>query len=193
MEDNAEIFFLQGDALEPACDPVDSGEPRPHTAGHGAELFSIAGVALADDLVEIRRPQDIVFVGELGQPPLGDFEILPAVEYVEQTVFQLVWVLPNNAIEVNQVSVGVVEHLTDGALLVEKDGTAAPEHFHVDHVLVAGWEPFDDRGEQGLFPADPWNDRLDKAPPSFVCCVLTAWPCPGIPPAGAPPGSGLSQ
>ena len=25
---------------------------------------------------------------------------------------------------------------------------------------------------------------------SFIGCVLTAWPCPGIPPAGAPPGSG---
>ena len=119
-------------------------------------------------MVEIRRPQDIVFVGELGQPPLGDFEILPAVEYVEQAVFQLLRVLPNNAIEIDEVAVGVVKHLTDGPFFVEKDGTATPEHFHIDHVLVAGWEPFDDRGEQGLFPTDPWNNRLDKSPPSFV-------------------------
>ena len=83
MEDNAEIFFLQGDALEPACDPVDGRESRPHTPGHRAELFSIAGVALADDLVKIRRPQDIVFIGELGQPSLGDFEVFPAVENIQ--------------------------------------------------------------------------------------------------------------
>ena len=83
MEDNAEIFYLQGDALEPACDPVDGREPGPHTPGHGTELLAIASVALADDLVKIRRPQDIVFVGELGQPPLGDFEVLPAVENIQ--------------------------------------------------------------------------------------------------------------
>ena len=148
---------------------------------------------MADDLVEIRRPQDIIFIGELGQPSLGDFEVFPAVEYVEQTVFQLVWVLSHHPVQVDEVAVGIVEHLTDGALLVEKDGTPAPEHFHVDHVLVAGWKPFDDRGEQGLFSTDPWNDRLDRSPPSFVYRFFTAWLCPGIPPAGTPPGSGLSQ
>src|SRR5699024_1791678 len=121
------------------------------------------------------------------------FEILPVVENVQEPVFQLLRVLPDNAIEVNQVAVGVVEDFSHGPLLVEKNGAAAPEHFHIHHVLVAGWEPSDDRGEQCLFPADPWNDRLDKSPPSFVCCVLTAWPCPGLLPAGAPPGSGLSR
>ena len=130
-------------------------------------------------MVEICRPKDVVFVGELGQPPLGNFEILPAVHDIQQPVFQFVWVLPNNAIEINQVAVGVVEHLTDGTLLVEKDGPAAPEHFHIDHVLVAGWEPFDDRGEQGLFPADPWNDRLDKSPPSFRLSVFYCMVMPG--------------
>ena len=179
MEDNAEIFYLQGDALEPACDPVDGREPGPHTPGHRAELFSIAGVALADNLVEIRRPQNVIFVGELCQPPLGDFEVLPAVENIEQPVFQLLRVLPNNAIEVNEVAVGIVEHLTDGPFFVEKNGTAAPEHFHIDHVLVAGWESFDDRGEQGLFPADPWNDRLDRSPPSFVYRFFYCMVMPG--------------
>ena len=163
MEDNAEIFYLQGDALEPACDPVDGREPGPHTPGHRAELFSIAGVALADNLVEIRRPQNVIFVGELCQPPLGDFEVLPAVEYVEQTVFQLVWVLSHHPVQIDEVAVGVVEDFSHGPLLVEKNGAAAPEHFHIDHVLVAGWEPFDDRGEQGLFPTDPWSMAMPGA------------------------------
>ena len=83
MEDDAEICFLQGDSLQPACDSVDSREPGPHAPGHSTELLAVASVALADDLVEIRCPQDIVFIGELGQPSLGDFEVLPAVENIQ--------------------------------------------------------------------------------------------------------------
>ena len=113
-----------------------------------------------------------LIVGELCQPSLGNFEVFPVVHDIQQPVFQFVWVLSHHPVQVNEVAVGIVEHLTDGALLVEKNGAAAPEHFHIDHVLVAGWEPLDDRGEQGLFPADPWNDRLDKSPPSFVYVFL---------------------
>ena len=83
MEDNAEIFFFQGDALEPAGDSVDGGESRPHTPGHGTELLPVAGVALADDLVKIRCPQNVIFVGELGQPPLGDLKSSRLVENIQ--------------------------------------------------------------------------------------------------------------
>ena len=107
LEDDAEIFFFQGDALEPPCDPVNGREARPHTPGHSAELLAVPSVALADDLVEIRRPLDRVSWWKLCQPPLGNFEIFPVVHDVQEPVFQLIRVLPDNAIEIDEVAVGV--------------------------------------------------------------------------------------
>ena len=45
-------------------------------------------------MVDIRRPLDGVGRGELGQPPLGELEILPVVENVQEPVFQFVRMLP---------------------------------------------------------------------------------------------------
>ena len=39
-------------------------------------------------------------------------------------VFQFVWVLSHHPVQVNEVAVGIVEHLTDGPFFVEKNGPA---------------------------------------------------------------------
>ena len=116
LENRLKVLNFQGNALEPPCDPVNGREARPHTPGHGTELLPVAGVALPDNLVEIRRPLDRrrnlrlllrefslgirripILLGQdrktspssFFKPPLGELEILPVVEDIEQPVFQL--------------------------------------------------------------------------------------------------------
>ena len=89
-------------------------------------------------------------------------------------------------IEIDEVAVGVVEHLTDGTLLAGEERTCCPRTLPRRPCSAAGWKPFDDRGEQCLF--SPTHGMIDWISHHLLrLSVFTAWLCPGIPPAGAPP------
>ena len=162
-DDGFEILVFQGDSLDPATYTVDDGESCPHTPGHRAELLAVASVALSDDLVKVRRPLDGVGSGKLGQPSLGNLKILPAVDNIEQTVFQFIGVVSHHTEQIDEVPVFVVENLSHGAFLIEQHRAPAPEHLHVDHVAKSRREPLEDGGTQCLLSTHPGDNGLDRS------------------------------
>ena len=168
-----------------------AGKPGPHTPGHRAELLAVPGVALPDDsgrnpppAGQEKKPPVSSPRGSWNpknsQPPagqdrktspssffkpsLGELEVLPAVEDVQEPVFQLLRVLPDNAIEVDQVAVGVVEHLPHGPLLVEQHRTRRPRTLpRRPCSRKPGGKPFEGSwGNRACFPPTPGNNGLNK-------------------------------
>ena len=86
---------------------------------------------------------------------LGENEIRLGVEDIGQPPHEFLGLLPHHPVQVDQVSVGIVENLLDRAVFIQQHRAPAAEYLHIRPPPVVRGEPLVDRLKQGLLAADP--------------------------------------
>ena len=107
--------------------------------------------------------------------PLHIFKIKAGVEQIPQLSAELLRLLPHTPVQIDEVSVKIVEHfkIVSGRL-VEQHPARAAEHFDIS--LVVQRKPGKDFVPQGLFSANPCHKAVNEITPftEASACMKTA-------------------
>ena len=157
------VLVLHHHILQTPVGLLNKGEVGPHIVGLAAVAGEGGGVAVADDLIEPRRPLDVGgALAAQGQP--HPVKVLTGIENIFQGVHQQIRLVPDTAVQVGKKAVEVVVDLKIPAGgLVEQHPAAAPEDLNVTFIVQR--EPLHHLLPQRLFAADPAHEAVQGLSP----------------------------